>query len=64
MACVLRLGQISPMMLEDKMLLKPERYPRAHVGGTDEKKGQLYGIPGEFQRLGKSPPLVPTNPDC
>lgn len=52
------------MMLADTMLLKPERYRRAHVGGTDEEKGQVYGISGEFQGLGKSPPLVPTNSDC
>lgn len=32
MANVLRLGQILSVMLEDTMLLKPKRYPRAHVG--------------------------------
>lgn len=62
-AKVLRLGEISSMMLADTTLLKPERYPRAHVGGTDEEKGQIYGVSGEFQRLGKAPPLVPTDPD-
>lgn len=58
-----RLGQISSRMLADTTLLKPERYRKAHVSGTDEKKSQVYGISGEFRRLGKSLPLVPTNPD-
>lgn len=47
------------MILADTMLLKPEGYPGTHVSGTDEKKGQVYGISGEFQRLGKPCPLVP-----
>lgn len=29
--------------------------------GTDEEKRQVYGISGEFQKLGN--PLTPTNPD-
>jgi len=29
------------MMLADTTLLKPGRYPRTYVGGTDEKEGQL-----------------------
>lgn len=63
MTNILRLEQILSLMLADTMLLKPERCPKAHVGGTDEQKGQVYGISGEFQRFRKSPPLNATNVD-
>lgn len=51
-----KLEDILSMMLADKTLSKPKRYPRAYANGTDEKKGQVYGISGELQRLGKSAP--------